>query len=244
VAALDAHRLDPGQAALTHQGYRWWQGAMANAALAPACDRCIAKDTCDQFTPGGTCAPAEEEQAALVAEVMALDHVRPQDHRLVREWAKVAVALDIVDAYIGRTSPFLPGADAGFLECQPVLQWRAQLSAALSRLAGELGLSPAARSRLATSKDRPLHPLERVILEADRQDQLERAGAVDAEWEDEPDDQDADTDPDEGDGDADQTPPQGDTGDGGGEDPQGGTEDAPGGAGPTEGEDTEGGADQ
>jgi len=176
MAALTSGKLTaaspPETSAQTHGLHRWLE-----RSLAPACSRCVARPDCEAFREGGTCALAERAQADLVAQVMELPHVRPEDYRLAREFAKTAVALDIVDAYVGATSPFLPGAEAGFVELQPVMRDRARLSAQLRALAGDLGLSPAARARLRVS-GRILHPLHQAVLDAEK----ERAAAVDAEF--------------------------------------------------------------
>jgi len=141
LANLD-HRT-PETAALTHQGNRWM-----GRALAPACDRCADRTRCEAFTEGGTCRLAEEQQADLMACIMALPHIRPEHEPLARAYCRDAVFIEIVSRYLGATSPFLPGADNGYLEAQPVIIEYGRAVGRMAKTADALGLTPAARARL------------------------------------------------------------------------------------------------
>ena len=170
--------VPPGEAALTHQSHRF----LAHA-LAPACSRCVVNGPCERFTEGGTCSLAEEAQAEVLAGVLALPHVQDEDLPLCREYAKTVVGLAIVDRYLAATSPFLPGAESGYLESQPVLKTRQGLSSALVRLAGELGLSPASRHRLRSDPDNgAAGELGRVLAEVRRAEAKEKAATLDADF--------------------------------------------------------------
>jgi hypothetical protein len=167
----------PETAALKHQTDRF-----LDRALAPACDRCVIKEACGEFREGGTCILAERQQAQIEEQVMALPQVLPQDMPLVREFAKVATAIGIVDRYVAHASPFLPGAESGYIEPQPVMALRLRLTAQLRALASDLGLSPIARTRLASSRD-----VEKLLTLLRDLDKPEDAETVDAEFETEGD---------------------------------------------------------
>lgn len=128
-----------------------------SAAIVPPCKACIIATTCTDFreADGSTCVVAEREQAQTTAAVMALEHIQDTDRPMVEEYAKVTVALKIIDAYLAHTGPFLPGADR-YIDIQPVLKQRQSLSTSLVKLSTELGLTPAARQRLKLgSKSEP-----------------------------------------------------------------------------------------
>jgi hypothetical protein len=170
---------DPEVAALTHQATRF-----LNRALAPCCDKCAARAECDRYQAGGTCVVAEEHQAEVLAALLKLPHVQPVDEPLCREFAKVDTCLGIIDRYIAHASPLLPGSDAGYLEAQPVMKTRASLSAQLLRLAGELGLSPAARARLRADPEKgPGADLAAALRDLAAQDRAKAAATVDGECE-------------------------------------------------------------
>ena len=57
---------------------------------APRCDTCPGAGDCSGYTPGGTCNPADV-QAALVAEVMALPHIREGDRPQVEQYAALSL---------------------------------------------------------------------------------------------------------------------------------------------------------
>lgn len=138
------------------------------AAIAPPCRHCIIRARCERYEEGETCAVAEEHQAALVGEIMALPQIEPQDFPLVAEYAKLATALQVADTYLANAGPLLPGADAGYLEVQPLLKERTRLSGALVKLASELGLSPTARLRAAAaSRGAAVNPWAAAVLDAD-----------------------------------------------------------------------------
>ena len=168
-------------AAVTHGATRF-----LSRAIAPPCSKCLAKGECDRYQDGQTCVVAEEYQAEVTAQIMALPHLQPEDRPLASEYAKQATALAIIDHYLAHAGPFLPGAEAGLVEAQPVLKLRTTISMVLVRLASELGLSPAARARLKTGGPghSPGSELARAIAELTAQEaERRRAGALDAGFE-------------------------------------------------------------
>ncbi len=142
LAGLRTGRGAPELARLSHQGRRWME-----RSLAPSCDACIARATCEAFEAGATCAIAEAHQDALLQSVRAEVDVTPAVEPLVREYVKLVVGLGIIDTYIAHGSPFLPGAPA-YLEEQPVFGLRLRMSGRMEALADKLGISPAAKFRM------------------------------------------------------------------------------------------------
>lgn len=170
---------DPETAALTHQASRWF-----GRALAPSCGKCIAREDCEAYREGGTCALAEAAQADLLAAVVEEVAVTPAMLPVAREYAKVCVGIQVIDTYLGAHSPFLPGADVGYLEPQPVMKLRGTLSSRLQSLASELGLTPAAKARLRADPDRgPGADLAAAIRELASTDRARDAKTLDAECE-------------------------------------------------------------
>lgn len=147
-ALANLENRTPETAALSHQGNRWM-----GRALAPACDRCADRTRCEAFTEGGTCRLAEEQQADLMACIMALPHIRPEHEPLARAYCRDAVFVEIVVRYLGAVSPFLPGSDTGYLEGQPVLTEYHRAVGRMQKAADALGLTPAARVRLGLDQD-------------------------------------------------------------------------------------------
>lgn len=169
----------PEEAPLKHQGHRF-----LGRALAPSCGQCIVRQECEEFREGGTCVLAERAQEELLASLLALPHILPQDEFLCREYAKWATFCAIVDRYLSATSPFLPGSAQGFIDAQPILKQRSSATSLLTRLASELGLTPAARKRLSTDVDRgPVAELVQAFAAVAKEDAARKAAVVDAEFE-------------------------------------------------------------
>jgi len=219
----------PETSALKHQGYR-----LLNRGLFPVCDRCAVREHCEDYQAGGTCRPAAQAQADLERELLALPGIdRVRDGALVAEYARVKLAIDVVDLHLAAAGLVLPGATpgaggGGYVEVQPAATFRLKLSGRLQALADALGLSPSAAHRLKANNERgPAAGIMQAFRTLEAEDAAERLRreAVDADFTTQ-----------EATGDTEGNPA--------GADMPGGTEDAPGGAGPTEGEDTEGGADQ
>lgn len=141
-------------------------------SIAPPCRFCVAKSACAEFSsaPGATCRIAEDYQAGIQRDILALPHILPQDGPIVQEYSKLATALAIMDCYIASAGPFLPGAEK-YIDVQPVLKTRAGLSSQLLRYAGELGLTPAARARLQATETGRGASLAAALADLARRDQ-------------------------------------------------------------------------
>lgn len=179
--------LKPDRLAATKHGLT----TFLTRAIAPPCRFCIAKSECDRFREGNaTCILAEEYQAEVTAQIMALPQIQPEDRPLVLEYAKTATALTIIDRYVAHASPLLPGSDKGYLDVQPVMKQRAGLSSQLVKLADALGLSPAARAKLKVGERDKQGGLAAALAEISRrQARQETAGAIDAEFSAQPPDE-------------------------------------------------------
>jgi len=127
-----------------HGANRWMK-----KSLAPACRFCIARDKCAAYQDGGSCTLAENYQEDLLAAVQAEVTLTPASTPIALEYAKVCVALQIIDTYLGGDAGnmFMPGYPS-YIELQPVFRERLRLSARMQDLARELGLTPSARARL------------------------------------------------------------------------------------------------
>lgn len=162
--ALERHRR-PDLAGLTHQGDRWMKHAMA-----PACDRCMARGDCGQYQQGGTCVLAEAYQADVMAALEAEVDVTPALRPLAEQYAHLATAVKIVDLWIARSSPFLPGAEGGYLEGQPIMAQRDKWVSRMQALANDLGLTPAAKHRMKAEKQQDAGAnLAKALVELQRE---------------------------------------------------------------------------
>ena len=137
--------LKKGPEALVKHGVYQWM----NNALAPSCDKCLLADICDRHTPGALCAHAQDEYDAIYNEVMAYPHINVRHIITVREYAKLAVAIEIADRYLAVTGLFRNGEHG--IEAAPLVAQRDKWSNALGRLASDLGLTPASEARLKLS---------------------------------------------------------------------------------------------
>jgi len=173
----------PETAACKHQLYRF-----LDRGLWPVCARCAAREDCPDKTEGGVCGPAQAAQESIFRQVMELPHVRPEDAGLVAEYAKLTVACEIVDLHVARAGLVL-SSEGEPVAAQPILGERLRLSAALRALAGDLGLSPAARSRLRQDPDRgPGAEMARLVRAAREAEEAERREVVDGDFSAEEDD--------------------------------------------------------
>jgi len=142
-ASKDNLKKGPG-ALVKHGVYQWM-----NNALAPSCDKCLLADICDRHTPGALCAHAQDEYDAIYNEVMSYPHINVRHIITVREYAKLAVAIEIADRYLAVTGLFHSGEHG--IEAAPLVAQRDKWSNALGRLASDLGLTPASEARLKLS---------------------------------------------------------------------------------------------
>ena len=166
--------LEPATAALTHQAMRW-----RNSGLFPLCRKCILRDKCelyDRDDDDKTCPLAQQACADLMGSIVALDHIRPEDHPLVVEYCKQSIFVVLIDTWIGEAGIFLPGAEEGFLEPQPALtKLRYTAAGHVSRLSDRLGLNPSARAKLKHTGRLPglADEMTKVILSLDAERQKE-----------------------------------------------------------------------
>ena len=92
---------------------------------APSCDTCELAGECSGRTPGGTCDP-EDVRRQIVAEVMALPHIREEDRPEVEQYARLLLR---------EIMPHLWPATYGL-----------RTPRGLNRLRRKLGLAPAGRA--------------------------------------------------------------------------------------------------
>ena len=144
--------LTPQTAALSHQGYRFLAHSDTKGlGLLPLCKHCVLKDKCPEYSAeeGAVCAPARAAQERLLGQLLSLEQIDPvQDLPLVLEYVKSAIFLQIVDKYVTEAGIFLPGAEEGYLEWQPVLKTRWTCANSMAKISDKLGLNPVARARL------------------------------------------------------------------------------------------------
>lgn len=161
-----------------HGAYRW-----INKTLAPNCDNCICRDLCDKYTPGANCAHAEAAYQETYDSVMALPHVSPHHHPIVRDYAKMVVALEIIDRYLTVIGMFVEKENGDF-EVSGLIGQRDKWSTKVQALANDLGLSPAAESRLRLNREAGhMAELAKAFAELDRETDNETTTAIEGEFE-------------------------------------------------------------
>ena len=147
LAGLRTGNGRPELARLSHQTRRWLERSMS-----PCCDRCVGRATCDLYQAGGTCVIAEQYQADLLAALECEVEITPALRPVATEYARIATALAIAQVFLAQAGPFLPGAENGYIEGQPILQRRDGWSSRLQSLANDLGLTPAAKHRMRANE--------------------------------------------------------------------------------------------
>ena len=120
--------------------------------MAPACDRCVGRATCDLYQAGGTCVIAEQYQADLLAALECEVEITPALRPVALEYCRLACALAIAQVFLAQAGPFLPGYENGYIEAQPIMQRRDGWSSRLQSLANDLGLTPAAKHRMKANE--------------------------------------------------------------------------------------------
>lgn len=147
IRAKQLANLSP-QNSVKHGVHRWLENG-----LAPPCYRCIIADCPVRDDDVDVCPIALERQAEIIAGLMDLDHIQPTDLPLVREYAKLVVACEIADAWLSRVGPWVLTDDGDVQPRSLMLTTRISLSRSIREYAKELGLTPAARSRLALNRE-------------------------------------------------------------------------------------------
>jgi len=160
--------LPPGNIApLKHQAYRFLLNSDGRGlGLLPLCAHCVMKDRCGDFSDeeGAVCVQAREAQERLLGQLLSLPQIdAEQDLPLVIEYVKDAIFLQIIDRFLTEAGIFLEGADAGYLEWQPILSKRWTCANSMGKLSDRLGLNPLARARLKL--EGKLSPMVAKVLE-------------------------------------------------------------------------------
>jgi len=95
---------------------------------------------------------------------MSLPHIEEMDLALVREFAKLTVALEIADVWLARVGPWsMDGEDT---RVQHLVSTRLTISRQVKELARELGLTPASRARLRSEEMPMAERIARVFVES------------------------------------------------------------------------------
>lgn len=152
-------------APLKHGVSRWMR-----YTIAPPCAKCVARQYCEvAFTSeDGACAVAMERQRDLVDGIMSLPHVEDTDFPVVREFAKLTVALELADLWLAFNSPWREGAD-GEVDARGLINVRMTISRAMRDLARELGLTPASRLRMRTDDTPMAERIARVFAASQKE---------------------------------------------------------------------------
>ncbi len=178
-AALAANRKDPGEARLSHQGYRW-----LHRGLAPLCSACVLKDHCDDYSDaeGVTCPLIEEAHQQLVTQLVALEHIDPvTDRPLVDEYVRSLLFVRLIDLWASHAGLFVlskqPKTGQQLVDVQPVFKVRYTVAAHAKRLAEALQLTPASRKGI----EQQAGGLTAAIVALDAQQQEEQDGQGDTQ---------------------------------------------------------------
>jgi len=146
---------------LSHGVDRWLK-----STIAPPCERCVARQGCPRAGEAldGTCIIATQRQQELIDALMSLPHIEEMDLALVREFAKLTVALEIADVWLARVGPWsMDGEDT---RVQHLVSTRLTISRQVKELARELGLTPASRARLRSEEMPMAERIARVFVES------------------------------------------------------------------------------
>ena len=114
----------------------------------PPCDKCLFKLECDMYLKDSHCRLFQDIEQKRTAEIMALDHIRPEDEPLVQLYVRNHCLVRIIDLWCSKVSPFRGTGRRRTLDTQAVLKQRWVSENAFSRQADQLGLTPASRERL------------------------------------------------------------------------------------------------
>jgi len=146
----------PGDAHLTHGFARRW--------AVMSCNACCLRNECASFVAGGRCAEEETYMEQRRSDLLAsgrLDPVLDGPALALLLWSEVR--LHRAARYLAKAGELLPGAEAGYLEIQPLSKSLLSLLNAWRLLAAELGLTPMQRAKLMAT-ERVTHPLAAAIL--------------------------------------------------------------------------------
>ncbi len=135
---LNQKRLAP----LTHRG---WTFILSGHW--PLCNYCYLKDRCPDYVVDGTDCPFFQGiHEQRVVDIMKLPWIQPYDIDTVRRYSSIVTFIDIVKLSSPKTGIFRK-TDQG-LDFQPVMLRILTWENTATRLANELGLTPASRKLL------------------------------------------------------------------------------------------------
>ena len=149
-----------------------------------ACDRCPLRERCDRHDAGARCAlEAEyvETRTRQIVELPFIDGLLDSPAVSVLVWMECRIARAM--AYLGTAGDLLPGAEAGYLESQPLDRQLSTLVNSYWRALEKLGLTPMERRKLASEgEDGPAAQLAAAIRELSRQERSAEEDVTDAEF--------------------------------------------------------------
>jgi hypothetical protein len=116
------------------------------------CDKCPLRTRCEECEAGGECAIERQYVADRRAQLAALEFIDPiidGPALSVLVWQEVRITR--AARYMAASGELLPGAEAGYLEAQPLDRNLSTLVNSWWRGLAALGLTPPERRRLSTT---------------------------------------------------------------------------------------------
>lgn len=135
-----ANLPDPPTAALQH-------GVLSRVGLLYPCDKCACLE-CPEKAAGERCRIEARYIAARREELHQVTHITPADWPAVDLLIWQEVRIDRARRFLAEAGEFLPGAEKGYVEWQPVAQALPALMNSYNRMLAALGLTPAERRKL------------------------------------------------------------------------------------------------
>jgi hypothetical protein len=121
--------------------------------LAPRCEHCVFAKECDAWEEQGSCRYLTGYMDRLEDEIMALEHIRPEDVIVVRRLVRAAGAAELIEAYVQRRGMFVERR--GTVQVQGIVEKALVSQVNIMLKCGEqLGLSPKARAGLKLAEGR------------------------------------------------------------------------------------------
>ncbi len=140
-----ANLPNPETAGLQH-------GVQGRAGLLYPCDKCVCAD-CPEKLAGARCKIEAQYIAARRQELHQVPHITPADWPAVDLLIWQEVRIDRARRFLAQAGEFLPGADKGYVEWQPVAQGLPALMNSYNRMLQALGLTPGERKKLEEKGD-------------------------------------------------------------------------------------------
>ena len=176
---------DPELAAIKH-------GFYARPGVLLSCDRCVLREACPRREPGGLC-PIErdyvEDRRANLERLEFLD-TEGLDAPAITLLIWQEVRLFRAARYLGHAGELLPGAQAGYLEFQPLNKDLGKLISSWQKSLKDLGITPLERRKLEASGEAgPGAEIAKAFAELARREAEEKAereaATVDGQFEEE-----------------------------------------------------------